>query len=194
MMNNDRIRSLFGLSGGPRGAAQNMVATAFEDGSDDNISVAIAEWGEVTRERQMGTMPIEFVPPAAAAPVAVQASGPLMGLILGIGVVIIAIAEAGPLGGVAVHPQGFNTTAAAPPITTNRTATRAGLLLALAATPLARAVVTTVRSSIAPASSVIVVSTDSYLSSTTRTLRVGPLCSQNGRAASAYQRPGQGAP
>ena len=126
VMNNDRIRSLFGLSGGPRGAAQNMVATAFEDGSDDNISVAIAEWGEVTRERQVGTMPIEFVPPsaddaddgadepgeapaapiapespapeaesatpAAAAPVAVQASGPPMGLILGIGVVIIAVA------------------------------------------------------------------------------------------------------
>ncbi|MBT3500219.1 MAG: serine/threonine-protein phosphatase [Gemmatimonadales bacterium] len=123
VMNNDRIRSLFGLSGGPRGAAQSMVATAFEDGSDDNISVAIAEWGEVTRERQMGTMPIEFVPPsaddgadeagaapaapiapespapeaeaatpAAAAPVAVQAAGPPMGLILGIGVVIITVA------------------------------------------------------------------------------------------------------
>ena len=123
VMNNDRIRSLFGLSGGARGAAQNMVATAFEDGSDDNISVAIAEWGEVTRERQTGTMPIEFVPPsaddgadeageapaapiapespapeaeaatpAAAAPVAVQAAGPPMGLILGIGVVIITVA------------------------------------------------------------------------------------------------------
>ena len=39
VMNNDRIRSLFGLSGGPRGAAQNMVATAFEDGSDDNRRV-----------------------------------------------------------------------------------------------------------------------------------------------------------
>jgi len=63
VMEADRVRDLFGQSGGPRGAAQNMVATAFEDGSDDNISVAIAEFGEVPRDRAMGTMPIEFEPP-----------------------------------------------------------------------------------------------------------------------------------
>ena len=63
VMESDRVRGLYGQSGGPRGAAQNMVATAFEDGSDDNISVAIAEFGEVKRDRAMGTMPIEFEPP-----------------------------------------------------------------------------------------------------------------------------------
>ena len=44
-----------------------MVATAYEDGSDDNISVAIAEFGEVQRERAAGTIPIEFEPPPAAS-------------------------------------------------------------------------------------------------------------------------------
>ena len=65
VMKDDRIRSLFGQSGGPRGAAQSMVATAYEDGSDDNITIAIAEFGEVQRDRAMGTMPIEFVAPPA---------------------------------------------------------------------------------------------------------------------------------
>ena len=36
-------------SNGPRGAAQAMVSAAFDGGSDDNISVAIAEYGEVPR-------------------------------------------------------------------------------------------------------------------------------------------------
>lgn len=65
VMTNARIRELFGRSGGPRGAAQSMVATAYEDGSDDNISIALAEFGEVKRDRAMDTMPIEFVPPPA---------------------------------------------------------------------------------------------------------------------------------
>lgn len=54
---------LFVKSGGPRGAAQTLVAKAFERGSDDNISVALAEVGEVPRDRPMGTMPLEFHPP-----------------------------------------------------------------------------------------------------------------------------------
>lgn len=121
VMTNDRIRTLFGQSGGPRGAAQSMVATAFEDGSDDNISISIAEWGEVARERGMGTMPIEFEPPphdadeaapeppaadpdramtgpestmAASEPSAsaVQSSGGFpTGLVIGVGVVIVAV-------------------------------------------------------------------------------------------------------
>ncbi len=65
VMKDARIRELFGQSGGPRGAAQSMVATAYEDGSDDNISVAIAEFGEVKRDRTMGTAAIEFEPPPA---------------------------------------------------------------------------------------------------------------------------------
>ena len=54
VMTNARIRELFGGSGGPRGAAQSMVATAYEDGSDDNISIALAEFGEVKRDRAKG--------------------------------------------------------------------------------------------------------------------------------------------
>ena len=65
VMKDARIRELFGQSGGPRGAAQSMVATAYEDGSDDNISVAIAEFGEVRRDRAMGMAAIEFEPPPA---------------------------------------------------------------------------------------------------------------------------------
>jgi protein phosphatase len=68
IMKDARIRELFGQSGGPRGAAQSMVATAYEDGSDDNISVALAEFGEVKRDRAMGTIPIEFEPPPPAEP------------------------------------------------------------------------------------------------------------------------------
>ena len=68
VMKDARIRDLFSQSGGPRGAAQSMVATAYEDGSDDNISVAIAEFGEVKRDRAMGTVPIEFEPPPPASP------------------------------------------------------------------------------------------------------------------------------
>lgn len=64
VMSNQHIRQLYGLSGGPRGAAQALVAQAFEDGSDDNISVAIAEFGDMPREAPAGTMPMEYEPPA----------------------------------------------------------------------------------------------------------------------------------
>lgn len=57
------LRRVFGQSGGPKGAAQSLVASAFEAGSDDNITVALAEFGEVARERGGGTMPLEFEPP-----------------------------------------------------------------------------------------------------------------------------------
>ena len=65
------LRRVFGQSGGPKGAAQALVASAFEAGSDDNITVALAEFGEVTRERGGGTIPLEFEPPE---PDTVQAS------------------------------------------------------------------------------------------------------------------------
>ncbi len=57
------LGDLFLESGGPRGAAQALVSTAYERGSDDNITVAIAEFGEVPRTRPVGTMPIEFEAP-----------------------------------------------------------------------------------------------------------------------------------
>ncbi len=65
VMKDARIRELFSQSGGPRSAAQSMVARAYEDGSDDNISVAIAEFGELTRDSAMGTAPIELELPRA---------------------------------------------------------------------------------------------------------------------------------
>lgn len=57
------LAGMFARSGGPRGAAQSLVANAFEAGSDDNISVAIAEFGEVPRDTPAGTMPIEYESP-----------------------------------------------------------------------------------------------------------------------------------
>lgn len=59
-----QLRDIFGQSGSARGAAQSLVATAFESGSDDNISVVIAEYGEVPRDHVGGgTMPIDYLPP-----------------------------------------------------------------------------------------------------------------------------------
>lgn len=48
-LTDDDLRDLFVRSDGPRGAAQAMVSAAYAGGSDDNISVAIAEYGEVPR-------------------------------------------------------------------------------------------------------------------------------------------------
>lgn len=59
------LRAVFGRSSGPRGAAQALAAAAYERGSDDNISVVIAEFGEVPRERAAGTIPLEWEPPDA---------------------------------------------------------------------------------------------------------------------------------
>jgi len=42
-LTDDDLHELFGASSGPRGAAQSLVAAAFDNGSDDNISVAIVE-------------------------------------------------------------------------------------------------------------------------------------------------------
>ena len=55
-LTDDDLRGLFVRSGGPRGAAQAMVSAAFDGGSDDNISVAIAEYGEVPRGAVSSTM------------------------------------------------------------------------------------------------------------------------------------------
>jgi protein phosphatase len=57
------LRGIFARSGGPKGAANNLVTEAYERGSDDNISVVIAEFGQVPREQAQGTMPLEFQPP-----------------------------------------------------------------------------------------------------------------------------------
>jgi protein phosphatase len=62
----DDLRELFVRSGGPRSAAQAMVSAAFDGGSDDNISVAIAEYGEVPRDTAPTTMVLSFEADAAA--------------------------------------------------------------------------------------------------------------------------------
>jgi len=65
------LRGIFSRSGGPKGAANNLVTAAYEKGSDDNISVVIAEFGQVPREQAQGTMPLEYQPPELdAEPVA----------------------------------------------------------------------------------------------------------------------------
>ncbi len=61
-LSDDDLQRIFRRSGGPRGAAQSLVSSALESGSDDNISVVIAEYGEVPREVAQGTMPLSYVP------------------------------------------------------------------------------------------------------------------------------------
>ena len=70
----DDLRELFMQSGGPRGAAQAMVTAAFDAGSDDNISVAIAEYGQVPRDTAPTTMVMSF--DASAADEAAKPSAP----------------------------------------------------------------------------------------------------------------------
>ena len=61
-LSDEDLLRIYAQSGGPRGAAQSLVSSAFESGSDDNISVAIAEYGEVPRVVIGGTAPLDFVP------------------------------------------------------------------------------------------------------------------------------------
>jgi len=61
-LTDDDLARIYEQSGGPRGAAQSLVSSAFESGSDDNISVVIAEYGEVPRSIGQGTMPITYNP------------------------------------------------------------------------------------------------------------------------------------
>ena len=57
-------------------AAQTLVREALDSGSDDNISVAIAEFGEVPRASAQATRPIDFEPPAGADPGSVTTPEP----------------------------------------------------------------------------------------------------------------------
>lgn len=62
-LEDEDLRTIFMGSSGPKGAAQTLVSEAFDRGSDDNISVVIAEYGEVERG-DLGTIPLEYEPPA----------------------------------------------------------------------------------------------------------------------------------
>lgn len=44
------LRTVFGRSEGAEGAAHDLASAAYQSGSDDNISVVVAEFGEVPRE------------------------------------------------------------------------------------------------------------------------------------------------
>ena len=62
-LSDDQLRDLFAKSRAARGAAQALVTTAFDNGSDDNISVAIAEYGKVPREAAPSTMVLQAFDP-----------------------------------------------------------------------------------------------------------------------------------
>jgi len=61
-LTDEDLKRIYSQSGGPRGAAQTLVSSAYDSGSDDNISVVIAEYGEVQRDAPQGTMPLAYVP------------------------------------------------------------------------------------------------------------------------------------
>lgn len=63
-LSDEDLGDLFGQSVNALGAAQSMVTAAFDNGSDDNISVAIAEFGEVPRRAAAGTLVMEAFDPA----------------------------------------------------------------------------------------------------------------------------------
>lgn len=64
-LDDGELRRIFVESGSARGAAQTLVSSALENGSDDNISVAIAEYGEVPRVSGQSTVTMEFDPSVA---------------------------------------------------------------------------------------------------------------------------------
>jgi len=67
-LSDEDLRRIYLQSENPRAAAQTLVREALDSGSDDNISVAIAEYGEVPRTATQGTMPMNFVVPSEPDP------------------------------------------------------------------------------------------------------------------------------
>ncbi|HSR40748.1 MAG TPA: protein phosphatase 2C domain-containing protein [Longimicrobiales bacterium] len=66
VLSDTAVKEVYARSGGPDGAAQALVAAALEGGSDDNISVAIAEFGEVPRVGAGDTQEMRWPPPDRA--------------------------------------------------------------------------------------------------------------------------------
>jgi len=62
VLSDTAVEEVYARSGGPDGAAQALVAAALEGGSDDNISVAIAEFGEVPRVGAGDTQEMRWPP------------------------------------------------------------------------------------------------------------------------------------
>ena len=70
------LHELFGTSSGPRGAAQSLVTAAFDNGSDDNISIAIAEYGTVPRTAAPSTIVMDAFDPDEAPDAAAGSATP----------------------------------------------------------------------------------------------------------------------
>lgn len=64
-LSDEDLRQIFVQSPTPEAGARALVSEAFERGSDDNISVTIAEYGEIPRSAAQSTMQMDFIPPAA---------------------------------------------------------------------------------------------------------------------------------
>ncbi len=75
-LTDDDLRDLFSRSANAGGAAQSMVTAAFDGGSDDNISVAIAEIGDVPRQTAASTLVMDAFDPKQAADVPAPATQP----------------------------------------------------------------------------------------------------------------------
>jgi len=67
-LSDEDLRKIFLLSEEPGGSAQSLVSSAFESGSDDNISVVIAEYGTVPRDAAQATLIMSYVPDAEDDP------------------------------------------------------------------------------------------------------------------------------
>lgn len=115
-LSDQEVKEIYIRSGSVGGAAQSLVTAALEGGSDDNISVAIAEFGQVPREQPAGTMEFEWegpedadedegardsAPPADEEPAAVEGAGEMIaprGLPWGIIAVAVVIVLAAVVG------------------------------------------------------------------------------------------------
>ena len=78
-LSDDDLRELFATSVNALGAAQSLVTAAFDSGSDDNISVAIAEYGEVPRTAAPTTMVMEAFDPSSEPPPEEEGTGQAAG-------------------------------------------------------------------------------------------------------------------
>ncbi|MFQ5537961.1 MAG: PP2C family protein-serine/threonine phosphatase [Gemmatimonadota bacterium] len=74
VMSSAEILGVFRRSAGPQEAAKALADAAFANQSDDNISVVVAEFGEVPRELSGGTMQLDWQPPPEEDPPAGEES------------------------------------------------------------------------------------------------------------------------
>ena len=63
-LNDEELRKLFAQSVAAQDAVKSLVTAAFEGGSDDNISVVIAEYGQVPRDTPLSTEILSYSPEA----------------------------------------------------------------------------------------------------------------------------------